>query len=112
MKIVYEQGDVVYNTNNCTYGIVICELLEEQVRILEFRDKDMFINCPPKTAMQYCGHIDFKKTLQNILVNSGAYPTEKVCTGKLCPMQVGYDVEKCKLKECMYRTEIEKGGVE
>ena len=37
---------------------------------------------------------------------------EKVCTGKRCPMQVGYDVVNCKDKECMYRTETEKGGVE
>ena len=38
------------------------------------------------------------------------HPTEKVCTGERCPMQVGYDVENCKNKECMYRTETEKGG--
>lgn len=40
------------------------------------------------------------------------HPTEKVCTGKRCPMQVGYDVSNCKDKECIYRTETEKGGVE
>ena len=33
----------------------------------------------------------------------------KKCTGKRCPMQVGYDVRSCKDKECIYRTE---GGVE
>lgn len=33
------------------------------------------------------------------------HPTEKVCTGKRCPMQAGYDVENCKKKDCIYRTE-------
>ena len=40
------------------------------------------------------------------------HPTEKVCTGKRCPMQVGYDVKNCNIKDCIYRTETEKGGVE
>ena len=34
-------------------------------------------------------------------------PTEKVCTGKRCPMQVGYDVKNCKDNDCIYRTETE-----
>lgn len=68
MKIIYEQGDVVYNKNNYTYGIVICEL-DEKVKILECGGKDVFMNCPPKTAIQYCGHTDLKKRLQGILGN-------------------------------------------
>ena len=27
------------------------------------------------------------------------------CTGKRCPMQVGYKVEECNHKDCPYRTE-------
>ena len=27
------------------------------------------------------------------------------CTGKRCPMQVGYKVDECNYKECPYRTE-------
>ena len=27
------------------------------------------------------------------------------CTGKRCPMQVGYKVEECNYKDCPYRTE-------
>ena len=27
------------------------------------------------------------------------------CTGKRCPMQVGFKVDKCNYKECPYRTE-------
>ena len=27
------------------------------------------------------------------------------CTGIRCPMQVGYKVDQCELKECSYRTE-------
>ena len=78
MKIIYEQGDVVYNKNNYTYGIVICEF-DEQVKILECGGKDVFMNCPPKTAIQYCGHTDLKKRLQVILGNfvEQDHPTEK-----------------------------------
>lgn len=27
------------------------------------------------------------------------------CTGKICPMQVGYKVDECDYKDCTYRTE-------
>ena len=27
------------------------------------------------------------------------------CTGMRCPMQVGYKVDECVLKDCLYRTE-------
>ena len=27
------------------------------------------------------------------------------CTGKRCPMQVGFKVDECNYKECHYRTE-------
>ena len=27
------------------------------------------------------------------------------CTGKRCPMQVGYKVDECDYKDCLYRTE-------
>lgn len=27
------------------------------------------------------------------------------CTGKRCPMQVGFDVSKCQAEDCSYRTE-------
>ena len=55
---------------------------------------------------------DFMDELGKFLGAEFENPTEKVCTGKRCPMQVGYDVSKCKDKECIYRTETEKGGVE
>lgn len=29
----------------------------------------------------------------------------KKCTGKRCPMQVGFDVSKCQTEDCSYRTE-------
>lgn len=28
-----------------------------------------------------------------------------ICTGRRCPMQVGYKVEECNQKDCPYRTE-------
>ena len=27
------------------------------------------------------------------------------CTGTRCPMQVGYKVDECNFKDCLYRTE-------
>ena len=27
------------------------------------------------------------------------------CTGKRCPMQIGYKVDECNHKDCLYRTE-------
>ena len=27
------------------------------------------------------------------------------CTGIICPMQVGYKVDECDYKDCLYRTE-------
>lgn len=27
------------------------------------------------------------------------------CTGMRCPMQVGYKVDECEFKDCLYRTE-------
>lgn len=51
-----------------------------------------------------------KSIVATIINETELHPTEKVCTGKRCPMQVGYDVSNCKDKECIYRTETEKGG--
>jgi hypothetical protein len=66
MKIIYEQGDVVFNSNNFTYGVVINEYADK-VTILECGDKDVFTNCPSKSALKYCGHFDFKKKLRDML---------------------------------------------
>jgi hypothetical protein len=79
MKIIFEQGDIVYNNNNFTYGVVINETADGKVAILECGGENVFINCPPKSALKYYGHINFKKTLRDILI---AYveqnrPTEK-----------------------------------
>ena len=78
MKIIYEQGDVVYNKNNYAYGIVMCEF-DEQVKILECGGKDVFTNCPPKSALKYCGHLDLKKNLRDMLLSivEQDHPTEK-----------------------------------
>ena len=79
MKIIYEQGDIVYNSNNFTYGIVINEFADGEVKILECGAKDVFTNCPPKSALKYCGHLDFKKNLRDMLLTivEQDHPTEK-----------------------------------
>ena len=79
MKIIFEQGDIVYNNNNFTYGVVINETADGKVTIIECGGKDVFINCPPKSALKYYGHIDLKKTFREILISyvEQALPTEK-----------------------------------
>ena len=78
MKIIYEQGDVVYNSNNFNYGVVINEYADK-VTILECGGKCVFTNCPPKSALKYCGHLDFKKNLRDMLLTivEQDHPTEK-----------------------------------
>lgn len=66
MKIIYEQGDVVYNTNNYTYGVVMRDY-DESASIIEIGGKDVFVNRPPKAALKYCGHMDLKKKMGELL---------------------------------------------
>ena len=69
MKIVYEQGDIVYNSNNYNYGIVLLDK-DESVRILEISKNGAFINCPPKGALKYCKHIDiYEKFMEVVGIN-------------------------------------------
>lgn len=76
MKIIYEQGDVVYNLNNFNYGIVLTEY-DDVPKIIEL-SKDTFINNVPKGALQYKGHIDIKKALKKIVDDIiHDHPTEK-----------------------------------
>lgn len=67
MKIVYEQGDIVYNLNNFSYGVILQEKSNDTVQLLESGDKGVFINCPPKSALVYVGHMTFKESLDNII---------------------------------------------
>lgn len=57
---------------------------------------------------EHCIHLQMKRPPQSWCYVD--HPTEKVCTGARCPMQVGHDVKNCKNKDCFYRTETEKGG--
>lgn len=45
---------------------------------------------------------DIEEILKTFLPKS----PEKVCSGKMCPMQVGYNVGQCKDKDCLYITEV------
>lgn len=65
MKIIYEQGDVVYSTNNYTYGIVLSDI-DDRIKVLEI-SRDVFVNCPPRAALEYCGHINLKDGLAEII---------------------------------------------
>ena len=53
MKVIYEPGDIVYNSNNYTYAIVLGEY-NDVPKILEV-GKDVFVNNPPKAALTYIG---------------------------------------------------------
>lgn len=68
MKIIYEQGDIVYNLNNKRYGIVIKNHEStDSASILESGGKGVFINCPPNAALKYCGHTDLTKVMKRLL---------------------------------------------
>lgn len=62
----FVQGEVVYNTNNNSRGVVIEEMKDKAaVRILEVNSKvGVFINCPPRIALKRTGEtIDFKQLI-------------------------------------------------
>ena len=69
MKIIYEHGDVVYNSNNFNYGIVLKDndTNDTSAKIIECTRTDVFITNPSKQALKYCGHINLVEAFQNIL---------------------------------------------
>lgn len=34
---------------------------------------------------------------------------QRHCTGERCPMQIGFNVSRCKFEDCIYRTEEDNG---
>ena len=59
------------------------------------------INKPKKTNTDYiCAMSE-----EEALAASKSRMFMARCTGMRCPMQVGYKVDECELKECPYRTE-------
>ena len=65
MKVIYEPGDIVYNSNNYTYAVVLGEY-GDNTKILEV-GQDVFVNYPPKAALHYIGHTDIKKAIKAIV---------------------------------------------
>ena len=65
MKVIYEPGDIVYNSNNYTYAIVLSEY-DDNTKILEV-GQNVFVNSPPKAALTYIGHTDIKKAIKAIV---------------------------------------------
>lgn len=65
MKVIYEPGDIVYNSNNYTYAIVLGEY-DDNTKILEV-GQNVFVNNPPKAALAYIGHTDIKKAIKAIV---------------------------------------------
>lgn len=60
------QGEIVYNKNNNSRGVVIEEMKDKAaVRILEVNSKvGVFINCPPRIALERTGEaIDLKQLI-------------------------------------------------
>ena len=66
MKIVYEQGDIVFNKNNNNYGIVIGDFCNGSVKILVI-DTTVYVSSPPQSALNYVGQCDLKKILFDIV---------------------------------------------
>ena len=68
MKIVYEQGDIVFNNNNLNYGFVLNETISaKEVSIIEISHKDVFINTVPKSALKYMGSVRLTSRLLDIV---------------------------------------------
>ena len=63
------QGDIVLNTNNYTYGVVISLLNDKKAaQILEIsaKEKQLFINCPPLAALEKTGkHLTISRLILN-----------------------------------------------
>ncbi len=63
------QGDIVRNTNNYTYGVVISLLNDKNAaQILEIsaKEKRLFINCPPLAALEKTGkHLTISRLILN-----------------------------------------------
>lgn len=66
MRVIYEQGDIVYNNNNNCFSIVLKELPDGAVRLLDISE-DIMLNYPPKAALTYIGAIDLKNRLLDLV---------------------------------------------
>lgn len=66
MKIIYEQGDIVYTSNNQVLAIVLREnTFDDCPYILELREgEEVQANNAPKCALTYKGHINLSKLLR------------------------------------------------
>jgi hypothetical protein len=67
MKIIYEQGDIVRNSNNHSYAIVLHEFEDGTMRILDILSDEVIVNHPPKSALEYLGKVDLRDRLLDIV---------------------------------------------
>lgn len=66
MKIIYEQGDIVFNRNNYRHGIVILDCCGDSVKVLEI-GTTTYVHNPPRSALTYVGQCDLKKILLDVV---------------------------------------------
>jgi hypothetical protein len=71
MKIIYEQGDIIFNENNKRCGFVIDDYednyrKEKTVKIIEVGET-VFVNEVPKEATRYIDHINLADELLKII---------------------------------------------
>lgn len=80
-------------------------------RTVRDNHKNLFTICVCRESGNFLHQLDLIDDNCEIGIVAGYedQPAE-TCTGKLCPMQTGYDVKNCKNKKCIFRTE--KGGGE
>lgn len=73
MRILFDQGDVVYDALYCAWGVVIednllvAEADEDTVRVLEVFDKRVNCNDVGRNNLTYHAHIDFARELNDII---------------------------------------------
>lgn len=73
MRILYDQGDVVYDALYCAWGVVIEDNLlipeadEDSVRVLEVFGDRMNCNDVGRNNLTYHGHTDFARDVNDII---------------------------------------------
>lgn len=62
-------GDIVFNTNNQTYGVLICILDDKSAaQILEVGSNRVFVNCPPLAALEKTGaHMAIRNEIMKLI---------------------------------------------
>lgn len=87
----------------CKFATQVVRIRVEEIKACARQELVEELKNIHKNNEGYCvvDDADLEEILRTFLPDK----PEKVCSGKMCPMQVGFDVGQCKDKDCLYRTE-------